>query len=574
MRARRSHRPTRFRPTRWLLVALVLVGLAASALLLRGSADAAVNAGNFAMLFFGALLTGEAVVFALSFDPTTSWPSLREIDKHIGFRAWIAIGGTGAVLLAVGFLTDSAPVYHMGNYTILVADAVGVVSFLRLFTLAHPAGRHRLLRGVLASEIREVALPAGGGAPIVTRGPMQAYLKELDSSLARGDSASIGNLIGQLVDLPVEPASIAAIAETHFEVLHRTCRATLVNGLDGTIASNAISVTTDSLRGYVARLAGPSGGPLPTATLAHQARYLAWLSNSALQLRSQGSLSPFIAREIIVASLSARADIMRSFDPEPNAPSEVELFSPAQDAVAATAWLRCFTEYHGSYQASAMYSYYQILTGRRFVENYYDGALIAGRLREQLASGGYAPAAWPGRPDVADFDKTFILLSANALALFRDASIDFPAELARSEFSPDRRLLCAFFRTHAGHQCLTGADDALRQLAALVAPGERPSQLWSQSSAVLGSLRISPQLPLLHPRRRMPALLLSLLIRLIPMDPDGSLREAERFMAALPPGALDGLQRLVDRITPATPSLGDGPLARLQFIREVPADVE
>lgn len=69
MRAWRSYQPIRFRPTRWLLVALVLVGLAASALLLRGTVDAAVNAGNFAMLFFGALLTGEAVVFALSIDP-------------------------------------------------------------------------------------------------------------------------------------------------------------------------------------------------------------------------------------------------------------------------------------------------------------------------------------------------------------------------------------------------------------------------------------------------------------------------------------------------------------------------
>ena len=88
---------------------------------------------------------------------------------------------------------------------------------------------------------------------------------------------------------------------------------------------------------------------------------------------------------------------MRAFDPEPNAPSEVELLSPAQDVVAATAWLRCFTEYHGAYQASAMYPYYQILTGRRFVENYYHGALIAGRLRDQLPRGVYPPAAGAGR---------------------------------------------------------------------------------------------------------------------------------------------------------------------------------
>src|SRR5659263_504803 len=107
----------------------------------------------------------------------------------------------------------------------------------------------------------------------------------------------------------------------------------------------------------------------------------------------------------------------------------------------------------------------------------------------------------------------------------------------------------------------------------------RPTSRWSPSSAPGGSAAMNRSASRSDPSgpigmSRMPALLLSLLIRLIPMGPDGSLREAERFMAALPPGALDGLQRLVGRITPATPSLGDGPLARLQFIREVPADVE
>jgi len=38
------------------------------------------------------LLTGEAVVFALSFSVSSGWPSLREIDRHIAFREWVVTG--------------------------------------------------------------------------------------------------------------------------------------------------------------------------------------------------------------------------------------------------------------------------------------------------------------------------------------------------------------------------------------------------------------------------------------------------------------------------------------------------
>ena len=42
--------------------------------------------------FFATLLTGEAVVFALSFSVSSGWPSLREIDRHIVFREWVVTG--------------------------------------------------------------------------------------------------------------------------------------------------------------------------------------------------------------------------------------------------------------------------------------------------------------------------------------------------------------------------------------------------------------------------------------------------------------------------------------------------
>ena len=39
------------------------------------------------------LLTGEAVIFALSFSPSSAWPSLREIDAHPGPFRVVCHGG-------------------------------------------------------------------------------------------------------------------------------------------------------------------------------------------------------------------------------------------------------------------------------------------------------------------------------------------------------------------------------------------------------------------------------------------------------------------------------------------------
>ncbi|MFI0815145.1 hypothetical protein ACH4TX_04495 [Streptomyces sp. NPDC021098] len=53
------------------------------------------------MAFFATILTGEAVIFALAFPASSARPSLREIDAHIAFRAWVVVGWIGAMLLAL-----------------------------------------------------------------------------------------------------------------------------------------------------------------------------------------------------------------------------------------------------------------------------------------------------------------------------------------------------------------------------------------------------------------------------------------------------------------------------------------
>jgi hypothetical protein len=73
------------------LTASALILLIIAAVLPFSDGDV-INSAQVSLAFFATLLTGEAVIFALSFSPSSGWPSLREIDAHIAFREWVVAG--------------------------------------------------------------------------------------------------------------------------------------------------------------------------------------------------------------------------------------------------------------------------------------------------------------------------------------------------------------------------------------------------------------------------------------------------------------------------------------------------
>jgi hypothetical protein len=73
-----------------------------------------IDSVQFSIAFFATLLTGEAVIFAISFSPSSGWPSLREIDSHIAFREWVVAGWVAAMLTAIGLPGGSAIPALMG----------------------------------------------------------------------------------------------------------------------------------------------------------------------------------------------------------------------------------------------------------------------------------------------------------------------------------------------------------------------------------------------------------------------------------------------------------------------------
>ena len=105
------------------------------------------------------------------------------------------------------------------------------------------------------------------------------------------------------------------------------------------------------------------------------------------------------------------------------------------------AWIGGFTEFHGSHQAAGLYPVYEILTGTKFLGNYWDGDSVLTGLREALfapgtADGAAAQAARRAFGNVGEFDRIWTLISARVIATLRDVRRAHPPELVRPEFSP------------------------------------------------------------------------------------------------------------------------------------------
>ncbi|GAC1610587.1 MAG: hypothetical protein NVS3B26_18150 [Mycobacteriales bacterium] len=559
-------------------VAVLLVVVLST--LQRSAASASDAAGAFALALFAALLTGEAVVFALSFDARTAWPSLREIDQQTAFRAWVVVGTMGAIFLTCGVLGPSTGTRRAGADLVILADLLGVSSFLELFGLASAEGRQRLLRRTVVAAVgRRSASTRTDAGPISADPVLRNYFRELDAAMSGGNSTAVEDLTLQIVHLPVPIGSAAAVIELHFCVLQRTYRGALLGVADPPTVARSIVTVTQSLIAYTQAAENQSDRTHGAVSLAQLGRTLAWLGECALTLHVRGDAPRAATRELISASLSGRDALLRAADPEPVGPSTLELGTPFACVQEALMWTRCFTEYHGSYQAAAMYGVYQVLTGKRFTANFFDGALLIQDLRAALLSGNVNVDAWPGDVDIEGFDMAYLLASSRALSLYRDATRPFPEELARPDFQTSRQQMCINLRMFAGHRFVSTSAEALAALASVYAADRRQLKLWHATTDLLSTVRAAPTLPLGDAPRSVTSVILGLALRLAPTEPAASARELESFLKTLPDHLVEATARLTRRVIPHTGRSSRSVHARtelltaLGLVRETPSNV-
>ncbi len=542
-----------------------------------------IDSVQFSIAFLATLLTGEAVIFALSFSPSSAWPSLREIDAHIAFREWVVAGWLAAMLTASGLLLHTAIPGTYGALLFLLANVFGMFSFIRLFGLASADGRQRLLRRTLTNALDTVATPEPGLQHRMRENPvLNAYRGQFDEAAARSDGNGVRELADELATTPVTMNGTGALA-LHLEVVHRLAKAALVGKLDPVIASGAAEVLVGSL---LTRAAAPcTGAEVPDAhraagAMAQASRYLAWLASTSLTLSVQDVTTAGAARELVAFSVRARDQILRLADPDPPyAAGATDMGTPLTDTASVLAWIGGFTEFHGSHQAAGLYPVYEILTGSKFLGNYWDGDSVLTGLRDALfasdtPTGPAALAARRSFENAGEFDRIWTLISADAIATLRDARREHPPELVRPEFSADPQLLGAYVRTFASHRYFTTSDEAIRALTRTIGHAGHPGDLWRQVRAATAPLAWSVPMPTIEPHRRPSACVLAIASRLAPLAAGEPDRQLRAFLTGLSPGILNATARLAARTLPAPdadPASGpaDDIAARLRVLQLV-----
>lgn len=553
----------------WRRIALFLcaVALGFVALDFPRSHDDIVDATQFSIAFFATLLTGEAVIFALTFSAASSWPSLRAIDSHIAFREWVLIGWFAALLTGCGLLSDNAVSATYGALLFLLANIFGFFSFVRLFGLASIGGRNRLLRRTLAGALAQQGTNFGSFSQEPENDPVvNSYLGTISQAATSNDPTAIRHLVDQLTEAEI-PAGAAEDAITvHLDVLHRLSRATLAGGADpiqvGACARSLIDSVIRHCRGL----------PDPAPAMGALSRYLAWLANAALLMSVRGVASNRAARELVAFTTDARLKILRCVDPDPkSATTRDELGTIFTDPLQVLLWSGDFTEFHGAHQASALYGTYEILTGTKFMGNYWDGASILTQLRQALYGGDTDAVSTPEADaarntfgSVTEYDHFWALVSVTALATLRDARLPHPPELIRPEFTPDHQLLGAYLRTFATHRYFVTAAEAREALLSLVSRADHPGAPAAEiRNARRGNAYRLPA-PLVEPHQRPAAMVLAVACRLAPLAPGDSDTELRDFLTALPSPALGATARLATRVLPGAAAEVD-PIEAITF---------
>jgi hypothetical protein len=430
------------------VIASILAVLAGVLLLNLADGDAASAAAGLAVGFYGCLLTGASVLFAVTFSNGDRWPSVAQVARHTLLTEWIVLGGAATVTAAVGAALGWDRTWSAVMLILVVADIVGMISFRRLLRISSPTGRNRLLARELSAALRV------GDAP--GRQTLGQYLKTMDHALSEGRGRDADSLVDQLTQARADSLEWR---EAQFRVVRACIRATLLGGADPMLTCRSISTLVD------ASLSFNKCTDLNAVHLARTSRLFAWASNASLVMASQGSLPTATARQLIATALAGREKIKDRVDPDPRLGHADHLPSPVQGPDQALFWFRDYVSHQGSFTGTAAYVLFQHVTGDRYGGNYFDGAPVLGDLLDRN------PGAFSGSPVRQEGEDWLAACAVEALATYRSPQWGHPPALVFPEFTSEETFLSAYLGVFAAIGGVDTPEQAAESMFRSLQPG-------------------------------------------------------------------------------------------------------
>lgn len=548
---------------RWLVVVISLAGAvglwAAGTSVPAGKADVLWQLG---LGLFTALLTAQTIVFAVSADPATVWPSFLDLVEEIGLLVWLT-AGVASVLVPAGadIASQSGLLADLGLGLVAAQMVLGIDSLQALLRVLGGEGRQRFLAGLASADLQRAAR-SEGPVHVVRAHALAGLLGAVETAIDSQDVAALAQRTLE-VSCRARDDDTAEVVRWRLALLtyliERIGRAVLYHDLTGDAARVALPQLIDGAlhSSYrLAEVAGPaaaSGAAVSeveaAVTLGQVCRVIGWLQQAAHE-RLQERPDDVSARQVIGSVASGKLRIVQFVDPDPPGfyrqagdPWPHGLSDPR----AVLVWLWSMCEFGGSWVGSGLYVLAEVLTGEKFYGNYWNDDCVFTEIDRRIGPAGTrthhsadhraarAVQACGGLATIS------LELAATVLAGLRNGRFAPPPGFEQDPaYSADRRYLRSQLSMFATYDCLPDAEAAFAWLAgALSGFPTRPS-LWMTVRTAVADVGGPGPLDVYGPGDRPAATTLAALIRLQLHHP----AEATRFVPALPEPLVAGALQL------------------------------
>lgn len=592
-------------------VASASVVAAAGALLVVGEARVKTIPG-LAVAVFGTFLTSMAIIAAFSIEERSRWPTPWEALDRAHVPIWFVVALASVVTALLAGALDSSFLSSFSLALALVAVPLGTLGLWGLISLSSDQGRWGLVVDLLAGSILEAGredrprspdlgeidtedhVPASfliAGTPSepqrtgvsleLVPGTLREYAdrRDLEAIMGLIDEVHAGARQafgeGDSIDFDVYLGSVDSLLHVQRQMFAELAARVLSGQLGDATARIALARAGQAVvdaAGRARQLEAPPGhepGGQVEALVARQLTALSRLAGAtALEAEAQienalakGTGGAEMTRAVALRAVcfDLQQEVRWAVDPDPpgmKMPPDHVWLRGLSGPESALAWLWSAAESRSGPFGVGLYATCQILTGKKFVDSYWDGFDVLTEVERRLHGAGEEDLALAaGREAVARAGGLPLLsleLAAARLAATPRRESGEPAFQGDPARDDDRHVACNLFLAGAGYK--PHGRDPIADLAWLLTDRLRGS-LWTLVYDHLSELPdavVSPPLRPLHSHAD--ACALAVCLRLAPLgaDPDGSgLRAAERFASRLPEPLLERAVSLALGLTSA-----------------------